>query len=197
MHWEGEKRRRLRRLEEAIERGEVDGPAIPVLEAINALPDYCTTSSCSGRVIVLHEPEVGDKRRAEFLAKWHEPPVDVDRVREAVRRAPDEGITWLKAQPPLFHVLCRDLEAARRLRAVASEAGFKASSIRSIKDTKVVVEILGSERLETPVKVHGRETVREEAWPHLIGLCNRLLTRGHDRLKRLVRAVKGLKEDGE
>jgi len=194
LHWEGEKRRRLRQLEEAIERGEVDEPAIPVLEAINSLPDYCTTSSCSGRIIVLHEPEVGDKRGSEFVAKWHEP-VEVEEVREAVRRAPDEGLTWLKAQPPLFHVLCRDLEAARRLRSAASEAGFKASSIRSIKDSKVVVEILGSERMEVPVKIDGRETIRREAWPHLVEMCNRLLARGHARLERLVRAVEGLKDD--
>ncbi|WP_457619545.1 tRNA(Phe) 7-((3-amino-3-carboxypropyl)-4-demethylwyosine(37)-N(4))-methyltransferase [Methanopyrus sp.] len=191
MHWEGEKRRRLKELERAIGRGEVDEAVIPVLKALNSFEEYCTTSSCSGRVVVLHEPKIGDKVGSEFVAKWHEPP-EPEEVREAVLKAPEEGITWVKAQPPLFHVMCRDLKAAVRLRNIASEAGFKASSIRSIKSSKVIVEILGGERMDVPAKVDGKLTLREEAWDSIVTLCNDILRSGHERLSRLVEALEGL-----
>ncbi len=189
MHWEGEKRRRLERLEEAIERGEVDEPVIPVLEAINEHPDWCTTSSCSGRVIVLHEPDIGDKTRSEFLAKWHHPPEPED-IARAVERAPDRGITWVKAQPPLIHVMCNGLEAALELRATATRAGFKATSIRSIKGPKAIVEIIGGERMDVPAVVEGRPCLRPDAWEPVARLAARLLRRGHERLERLLEEVR-------
>ncbi|NPB02207.1 MAG: hypothetical protein GXO28_04780 [Methanopyri archaeon] len=188
MHWEGEKKRRLKRLREAIERGEVDEPVIPVLDAINRHPDWCTTSSCSGRVIVLHEPEIGDKTRSRFLARWHRPP-EPHEIAEAVEKAPPHGITWVKAQPPLIHVMCKGLDAALELRAVATRAGFKATSIRSIKGPKTVVEIIGGERMDVPAIVEGEPCLTPDAWEPIAELASRLLERGHERLERLLEEV--------
>ncbi|MBI2650164.1 hypothetical protein HYX04_02515, partial [Candidatus Woesearchaeota archaeon] len=54
---------------------------------------------------------------------------------------------WFRQQPVILHVACRNLDAAKRLLDAARKI-FKHSGIISVSDRKIMVEIIGNERIE-------------------------------------------------
>ena len=59
-------------------KGSVDEPILSLIEEINKLPNFVTTSSCSGRVSVFFEPAENKKKVCESflwarlrLCQWH------------------------------------------------------------------------------------------------------------------------------
>ena len=65
--FETEKRKALERLDKEGADDDIAG----LIELLNGFDDYFTTSSCSGRVVLISIPEIGAKEEAEFIAKWH------------------------------------------------------------------------------------------------------------------------------
>jgi len=59
--------RALKALRKAIDEEKLDEKILPVVEKINSISDYFTTSSCSGRMVILEVPSFGRKRKARFL----------------------------------------------------------------------------------------------------------------------------------
>lgn len=55
---------------------------------------------------------------------------------------------WLKQEPLILHVRCRDLKSAKKL-LDASRKIFKRAGIISLSEKKVVVEIIGTERIDS------------------------------------------------
>ncbi|RCV64157.1 tRNA wybutosine-synthesizing protein 3 [Methanophagales archaeon] len=162
-----------------------DEEVVGILEALNRLDDFYTTSSCSGRVALICIPEIGAKRDAEFIGKWHRA-VTKEEVSEAIK-APEKGELWLISQSPILHVSCRGLEKAKALLRVAIESGFKYSGIKSIsKDNgKIMVEIMSTERMDVPL---GKDDVffcSESYMDYIVSKANFMLTRGKVKLKRL------------
>jgi tRNA wybutosine-synthesizing protein 3 len=148
--FEEAKKRALARLRQ---RG-ADEEVAELLDRINRLDDFFTTSSCSGRIALIWLPEVGAKRDARFIGKWHRP-VGKAEVLAAMNDVESfrNGDIWLLAQSPIMHVACKSLEKATVLLQIAIESGFKYSGIKAIaKDKgKVMVEIISTERLDVPL----------------------------------------------
>lgn len=101
--FEAEKRRALERLDKEGADDDIAG----LIELLNGFDDYFTTSSCSGRVILISIPEIGAKEEAEFIAKWHRE-VSKDEVLKAMGTWKDvDGELWLMSQSPILHVSAR------------------------------------------------------------------------------------------
>ena len=153
--FEAQKKRALERLR----RGGADEEVEELLQQINSLDEFFTTSSCSGRIALICLPEIGAKREAMFIGKWHRS-VRKEEVLAAMSDTPssENGDIWLIAQSPIVHVACRSLEKATALLRIALESGFKYSGIKAIsKDNgKVMVEIMSTERMDVPVTTDGR-----------------------------------------
>jgi len=64
------KERAMYALEKAMKNGEVDEKALPIIEKLNGVEEFFTTSSCSGRIVILEVPSLGKKVDARFLGKW-------------------------------------------------------------------------------------------------------------------------------
>jgi tRNA wybutosine-synthesizing protein 3 len=122
-----------------------------LLQKINDLDDFFTTSSCSGMIVLILLPEIGTKREARFIGKWHRPieKADVLAAMDDVGSSV-EGDMWLLAQSPILHVACRSVKKATALLRIAIESGFKYSGIKAIAtdEGKVMVEILSTERMD-------------------------------------------------
>ncbi|MFO8132931.1 MAG: hypothetical protein R6U10_03210 [Thermoplasmatota archaeon] len=166
------KEQAMARLEKDIENGEVDEPALPVLEQLNAIEDFYTTSSCSGRIVVMEVPTVGDKRGARFLGSW-DGAVSVDDIRTALRKA-SEGELWLLAQPPIFHVAAALVDRAQMLVSLARESGFKQSSIKSLGDP-VMVEVGSTEEMDVPLGRDGVLLCSDAYLELLVSIANELM----------------------
>ncbi len=136
------------KLQKAQKEKKVDKGILPILFIINESDDYYTTSSCYGRIVLLEIPNIGDKKAAKFLGKWHRT-IDVDELFDAAKKAKC-GQIWLLAQSPIIHVTTKTKEAADRLLKTAVACGFKHSGLKSLTK-RIVVEVCSTERLDAPV----------------------------------------------
>jgi tRNA wybutosine-synthesizing protein 3 len=181
--FEEEKKQALARLRQ---RG-ADEEVAELLDRINRLNNFFTTSSCSGRIVLIWLPEVGAKRDARFIGKWHRP-VRKEEVLAAMNDVENfrNGDIWLLAQSPIMHVACKSLEKAMVLLRIAIESGFKYSGIKAIaQDTgKVMVEIISTERLDVPLASNGRIFYSEVYLDFIIAKANFMLSRGKEKLNR-------------
>ena len=169
-----------------------DEEVAEIIEALNRLDDFYTTSSCSGRVALICIPEIGAKREAEFIGKWHRA-VTKEEVSEAIK-TPKKGEIWLISQSPILHVSCRGLEKAKTLLRVAIESGFKYSGIKAIsKDNgKVMVEIMSTERMDVPLGKDNEIFCSDTYIAYIVQKANFMLTRGKAKLKRFYYGLEGL-----
>jgi len=186
--FDAQKKRALERLRIRGADEEIAG----VLEKINSLEDFFTTSSCSGRIALICLPEIGAKREAKFIGKWHRP-LTKEEVLEAIKIKSSAGVSnkgevWLLSQSPILHVACRGLEKAKVLLKIAIESGFKYSSIKAISNSKgngkVVVEIVSTERMDVPL---GKDSVMfcsESYMDFILSKANFMLERGKEKLRR-------------
>jgi tRNA wybutosine-synthesizing protein 3 len=183
------------RKKKALERLRIRGAdeeVAGIIEELNRLDDFYTTSSCSGRVALICIPEIGAKREAEFIGKWHRA-VTKEEVLAAIK-APKQGEIWLLSQSPILHVSCRGLEKAKALLRIAIESGFKYSGIKAISNDngKVMVEIMSTERMDVPLGEGDMLFCGESYMGYIVSKANFTLTRGKGKLKRLYYGLKKL-----
>ncbi|MBI4452689.1 hypothetical protein HY637_04620 [Candidatus Woesearchaeota archaeon] len=145
-------------------KGSIDKGIIKIVNEINSKSGYYTTSSCVGRIVLL---EMKSKKKNEcgwIFAKHDE--ITFKEINNALKKhsiknnfnnekfnknKSNNYEIWLKQQPLILHVACRNLEAAKRLLELSRRI-FRRAGIIGITDRKVTVEIIGSEHLETIVK---------------------------------------------
>ncbi len=187
MSWN--KDERMESLEKRVCEGEVDEEILPIVKNINSNPDYFTTSSCAGRIVIIEMPELGDKKNAEFLGKWHRV-VEAKEVMAAFSSAKGDKMVFLLAQSPIIHVRCKTLRSAIELRNCAVESGLKYSTIKSltlnVKDepTNIVVEILSSENIHAPLARGGKLYPNLDYLTFLVENANQALRRAREKLER-------------
>ncbi len=150
----------IKKYETAKNNGEVDKDIIPLLDKINSLSEYYTTSSCSGRIAIMEIPDIGDKKGSSFLGKWHRE-IDYEEVKKAIKKY-NKGYLYFFVQSSIYHVVAQNTDAAERLIQLAKNCGFKYSSIRVIKDQGILVEILGTEHIQIPMGLNGKIKICEE-----------------------------------
>jgi tRNA wybutosine-synthesizing protein 3 len=138
---------------------------------------YETTSSCSGRIVLLSVPEFGDKRHAEWLYKEHGQAYASDVLKILER---EKQRLYFLQEPPIIHANCKDMASAGKLLNLAFRAGFKRSAMISIKN--FTVEIKSGERLETPLNV---EAITPDFLDMLVEEANQKLAKGKAKIKKL------------
>jgi len=187
-----QKKKALESLNEALEKGLVDSDIISLLNKINSLENYFTTSSCSGRISVMQLPDFGDKLNAVWLGKWHSE-VKIEEVLDAINKH-DEGMLWFMLNSPILHIAARTLEDAVELLNLAISCGFKHSNIKSISHKKLVVEIRSTERMDVPLGKDKELWVSPEHLAKIISMANLQLRRAKEKLKRFENEIEKLKK---
>lgn len=176
----------LESLEEAKRKGEADVAMFPAIDLINAIPFYYTTSSCTGRTSLFHDP--GSKKDSGWLGKWHSE-VKTEDVLSCLESLPPKGLVWFMHEPTILHVMSQDMEHAAKLVDLARNTGYKKVGILSYKEERVLVEICSSERIDAPLARDGRMIAGEEYVAFLVGLANSKFRKGMDRLNRLEKVL--------
>ncbi len=144
MAFDNEKKTYLSKSDKS-KKGDLDTKIIPLLDKFNSLPDYYTTSSCSGRVYLWKG--TGKKSETQWLRVSH------DLIDENFFHCNEKEVVWLRLEGMILHVACRDIDAAIRLLDQAWIL-YKKSCILSAKN-KIMVEIRGSEWMEMPLYKDG------------------------------------------
>src|SRR3989338_5583747 len=152
------------RKQDKSKKGAIDGHIKDLINTINDSEDYYTTSSCSGRIVLLKLSESKKKNEAEWIFTSHEL-VDADDILEVLKNVPEEQV-WLRFEPPIIHVCCKNLESAEKLLEVARVSSFKKSGIFSVKTLSV--EINSNDRVDCLISKNGKITANIEMIESLI-----------------------------
>ncbi len=182
------KEKALSKLYKDLENEKVDKDLVSLLKRINRIDDLFTTSSCSGRILLLEIPEIGDKKKARFIGRWHNP-VTKNEIFSKIKKS-KKGMLWLLAQPPVIHIGAKNLESALKFMKIANESGFKNTFIKSIGKDRIIIEICSTERMDTPIGKDGRVACNEEYLNMLIKIANSITRRSKKKIKRLEKNLK-------
>jgi tRNA wybutosine-synthesizing protein 3 len=176
------KKNALDSLEIAYKQNKVDIGIKKILKIINNCHNYYTSSSCAGRIVLLEIPEIGDKKNAKFLEKWHRQ-IKKDEIENAAKKA-DNGLIWLLAQSPIIHVISKTFITADSLIKIAISCGFKNSGLKSIIG-KNIVEICSTERLDAPIGKDGSLFCNTEYLNLLVEIVNNIILKSNKKIHRL------------
>ncbi|NYZ79734.1 hypothetical protein H0N95_00615 [Candidatus Micrarchaeota archaeon] len=187
MAFEKYKESSMKKLNDAKREKLVDEPAMALVDEINAKKDYFTSSSCYGRVMLINF--AGEKGRANFVERWHRT-VSFDEVKKALDGA--NGVIWLRMEPLILHVSCRDVESAGRLLRAKERAGIKRGGIFSVANGRVQIEIEGTQRVESLVKVGGTQVVSDDYVRNIVKIANERFERNARDWEKLRSEIKKL-----
>lgn len=117
--------------------GAIDEPIKGLVDAINSLDGFYTTSSCSGRIGLLHK--ISEHKGMEWVYKSHEL-LKARQLAELMAFLKEGEEVWFRQEQLILHVCCADIDSAKRLMTIAQKAGFKRPGIIAL-GKRIIVEI--------------------------------------------------------
>ncbi|HIJ01869.1 TPA: hypothetical protein HA363_04405 [Candidatus Woesearchaeota archaeon] len=167
-------------------KGDVDKPIIKLIDQINSLDDYYTTSSCSGRIYLLTEAD--EKPDVKWLYVSHEK-VNVKNIINVLKeKLPNQRI-WLRQENMILHVACRTIDDANIMLKIARDIGFRRSGI--IADSNIIiVEICSTEKMDVPISDKGKLLVDENYIKFIVKIANEKFSKGRNKLNKFEEEVK-------
>ncbi len=165
-----QKHRAMQKFEFALSKDEVDKDIIGFLKKFNEKKFYYTSSSCAGRIILLHD--LGGKKYSYFADRWHRK-VTVEEVIESIEKFCNgeescKGILWFKQEPIIMHIVAYSLEHAKNILEIAIKHGLKHSGIMALSDQRYIVEINGNERMSVPLVYNNKLLIEDDALPQYL-----------------------------
>jgi len=145
-----QKKQALSKKDKSSKKG-IDEKAREIIGAINKKDFMFTTSSCSGRVILIKEK--GKKQRRAIIKDWHNKLSlnDLFKELEKLKSKTNKEVIYFKFEPPIYHVICFNSDIAARLVNIARQTGFKKSGFYYGKRGFPIAEIRGSEEISLPI----------------------------------------------
>jgi tRNA wybutosine-synthesizing protein 3 len=177
----------MQKLENAKKEKLVDEGIIPIIDIINSNENYYTSSSCYGRIVLLELPDLGDKKNAEFLGKWHRK-INAKEVFLSLEKSSGEGQLWFLAQSPIIHVYAKDIDCADKLVKTTVNCGFKHSGFKT-SEKNIIVEITSTERIDAPVGINGKLYCDKEYVFLLVDIANKVFEKSLLKLEKLKNAL--------
>jgi tRNA wybutosine-synthesizing protein 3 len=163
-------------------RGVWDERILKVCNEINSLKDYYTTSSCSGRIMVLKDL---DKKKAGLFGFVSHEVVELETFLKEIQKLKNFKEDFkFKQESVILHVACRDLENAKLLLEKSKLSGFKNSGIISL-EKNIVVEIKSTEKIDFPLIRRGDFLVGKKFLEIVITKANHNLRKGWKKIERL------------
>ncbi len=162
-------------------KGSVDKPIAKLVEDINSKNDFYTTSSCSGRIVLLAQSETGKKHKADCIFMSHSK-ISLKQVKDALEKLPKNQV-WFRFEPLILHVACRNIESAEELVKLGRSIGFKRSGIQSTR--KMIVEICSTEKIDTIIAEKGKLLVNDSYLNILVRETNKKFEKNKEKIKKL------------
>ena len=166
-------------------KGVMDEKITALCKKINQHPNFITTSSCSGRIVVLQLPKKGKKKDAQFLFQSHTL-VKTQRIKNELEGYVGKDPLIFKEEGPILHIAARTLDDAENLIRLGQHSGFKRSTIITVKK-KIVVELRSMEQLEAPI-FDKHLLITDEYLACLVKCANEKLRKGWKQIHKLEEA---------
>ncbi|XP_069498006.1 tRNA wybutosine-synthesizing protein 3 homolog isoform X1 [Ambystoma mexicanum] len=166
-------------------KGSVDTDIAHIVQRLNAEDHFFTTSSCSGRIILVDTPSSNSfevqKQNCSWLFVTHQK-CKKDDVIAALQKANGDAV--FKFEAFVLHVQCQLLEDAQLLHSVAINSGFRNSGITVGKKGKIVMAVRSTHCLEVPLCRKGTLLVNEDYIDYLVQAANLKMEENKHRIDR-------------
>ncbi|XP_037314330.1 tRNA wybutosine-synthesizing protein 3 homolog [Pungitius pungitius] len=165
-------------------KGSVDEDISNMVSMLNSREEYFTTSSCSGRVILI-ERTAGSadihKQNCVWLFVSHQKCTSEDLMCGLARST---GDAVFKFEPFVLHLQCRRLDDAQLVHSVAVNSGFRNSGLTVSKTGKVITAVRSTHGLEVPLSHEGKLLVEQEYINFLTQIANQKMEENLRRIHR-------------
>jgi tRNA wybutosine-synthesizing protein 3 len=164
-----------------------DKPILSLCKKINKSNDYYTLSSCSGRIILIKETK--DKQANLILFTTHEKitATELKKQLENIIKK-QKTLIYLKQEPCVLAISCRNLEKQQELLNKARSAGWKKSGITTTSK-KFILELFSTERIDVPIINKGKILVNDDYLTLITSQANSKLQRTWEKIKKLEKKV--------
>lgn len=178
--WAAKRSKALHMFYTHLNQGLVDADIAEFLVEINSKTERMfTTSSCSGRVVILAGRDPLDKRGSTIEWVTHNPRECRESLCSDIRRITLREMSWLSLQPPIMHFYAYDEDTALTIVGCGRSAGFTRSCYRREGDY-YFVEVAAHDKthviLPAPCDI-------------IIRLCD-ILEKYKERLKTFIACIK-------
>lgn len=192
MSFEKDKKVALKRMADfdRSDKGSIDKHVKELVDKINSMKNYYTTSSCSGRIVLMAIPKNGCKKDAEFLFRTHEK-VTLEKVLEELSNVESEIVVWLRQQAAILHVGAKTIEGADKFLKIARKIGFKRSGMFEFKK-RFLIELISTDSMDVPVMKKAELLVSENYIKTLVDEGNRKLRRTWNKIGKLNKSLSTL-----
>ena len=150
-------------------KGSIDKKILSLINTINSLTDFYTTSSCSGRIVIL-ETNITTTKNKKNDTKWVYSTHELAKSKELIMKL-KEHIELIETQknksrpklifkmePAILHVASKSIEKAQKILDIARHIGFKRSGIFATKK-RIMIEIVNTERIDFPIYVKNKNLI--------------------------------------
>jgi tRNA wybutosine-synthesizing protein 3 len=163
-----------------------------LVQFINSLPDYYTTSSCSGRISIYIEDREHTKG-IEWLLVQH-CTVSLEDVHKILSNSlticQDPNLIFFKCECFILHIACRTIEAGSILQQIALSCGFRESGLTLGQKKTMLAIRTTSFCLESPILDSNRELVSFSVLKTIVVEANRKLLQNFSRIDRFFESLK-------
>ena len=182
MQFQNQKKTFLKKLDKS-KKGEIDKEILPLINKINKSKDYYSTSSCSGRIVLLSK-KPGKKKGSKWLLAAHKK-TNLKQIKKALKSLPKLDV-YFRFEPLILHIAAESIEHAQRIVNLARSLGFKRTGIQSTKN-RIIVEIASTEILNTIIAKNSKLLVDNNYLKILIQEANKKLEINKEKIKEFYR----------
>lgn len=170
-------------------KGNIDKPILKLVRKISSKKDYYTTSSCSGRIVLIKGKE--KKQEGLFIYRTHEK-ISFQKLKNELQKAIKKyhGLIYFKMEPCIMHVACSLLEKAQSIVNKAKLAGWKKSGIIATesKKSRAMCELKSTEHISMPI-AKSKILVSDAFMKVLAKESNKKLARTWEKIKKLEKII--------
>lgn len=176
------KKQEILRKEDQSNKGSIDNKIQKLCETINQSPDFVTSSSCAGRILLVKSFEKKNKQPKAWIWATHDLATK-EEVSRVLKEYKGKEPLIFKQESAILHIYCRSLEYAEQFIETARSSGFKRAGIITTKKHSIV-EIICLEQLAVPV-FDKTILVQEKYLSYIIEEANKKLEKSWNCIKRL------------
>jgi len=169
-------------------KGSIDIKIRKLVNKINSLDDFYTTSSCSGRSLLLAIPKSNKKNEVQYLFCSHKK-IKYKKIKKIMTKKLPEDDVWFIVAPVILHVACNNIENTKKILNIARDIGFRRSGIISIGKSKIIMELISTEKIETIVSKNGKLLIDEDYFEVLVKEGNIKLEKTWEKIDKLYGAL--------
>ncbi|MEM2131611.1 MAG: tRNA wybutosine-synthesizing 3 family protein [Candidatus Woesearchaeota archaeon] len=169
-------------------KGEIDKQILSTINLINSHPNFYTTSSCAGRIMLVKEGIKKNETNWLFVShdyvKFRELKDIIKNIEnKKIEKTLPKEIVWFRMEAPILHICAENLDLADSLLKIANNSGFRRSALLSFKK-RVIIEIFIPEKINTIFSKNKKIVVSKDYLKLLINEANSKLKKSREKVKK-------------